>query len=577
MRQRSSSTVSDSSIPQILHPVLEAALDGLDVELEEELTRYRRQKHRLSRQVGQKQHVQTWQPSKPSIGSAKPSAPLQLPLENLSGSNVASSSAVASADMKTLAAMSRATLNSATLDADAGQSVSRQSTVHQSTGRQTVIGQPTIGQSATSQSTTSQSTIGQPIPRQPAARPPATFQERSQKPRASSPVNASQSVTPDPWLKGDLAIASQPHSQNQTLQNRESQSRDTEVSRSQFDGLDGLDGLDNDASALLAIESGLEGDVWLESRSDHADENPDSYLESTEELLKSIAEETPEVRSEQTSANLLDSLLTPLGIGSMLLLLLSSATLGFVIMHPSSLDFLTAREQATDKSVAEQADGNSNSASSSSQIPDSPNLAAEEFVDLNLNTLSTLPDSPSGRSPAPSVFPSSPSAIAPPSGVSAQGLASQSGARSQGESSESADIAAAPAIPPTVPVEAAPDPYVPPEPVTSEPYYPPADPYVPPAETASPTTETAPADVAAAPTASTANSSAPSGNYYYVVTPYSGDPSLETAREAVPDAYVRNFDDGATVQMGAFSDPTKAEELLQQLQEQGIPAEVYHP
>jgi cell division septation protein DedD len=64
---------------------------------------------------------------------------------------------------------------------------------------------------------------------------------------------------------------------------------------------------------------------------------------------------------------------------------------------------------------------------------------------------------------------------------------------------------------------------------------------------------------------------------YYVVTPYSGDPSLETAREAVPEAYVRNFDTGASVQLGAFSDPAKAEELVQQLESQGIPAEIYQP
>lgn len=556
MRQNSSSTVSNSSIPQILHPVLEAALDSLDVELEEELTRYRRQKHRLSRQVGQKQHVQTWQPSKPSIGGAKHAVPLQLPLEHGSSLNQASlnqaspkrigSSAVASADLKTLAAMSSAALNSANVGTSA-------------------VREPVIGQAA----------IGQPIPRQPNAPQKTVHKSRMSNPRTDDTantrqsVNGNQSVAPDPWLKGDLAIASPDSSQNQELLH---QDQDIELNSIATGRWNGLDGVDRDESALMAISPGLEEDVWLQSSSDSDDENPEGYLESTEELLKSIAEETPEVRSEQHSTSLLDSLLTPLGIGSMLLLLLSSATLGFVIMNPSSLDFLTAREQAADPGVSASTAGNSNTTSSTSKIPDSPNLAAEEFVDLNLDTLSTLPEASAGRSPNPGL-PSSPSAIAPPSGVSAQGLASQSGA-SQSESSESANIAAAPAIPPTVPVEAAPDPYVPPEPAAPEPYYPPAaDPYIPPpAETASPA-ETAPADVATAPAAN----SAPSGNYYYVVTPYSGDPSLENAREAVPDAYVRNFDNGATVQLGAFSDPTKAEELLQQLQEQGIPAEVYHP
>lgn len=76
-------------------------------------------------------------------------------------------------------------------------------------------------------------------------------------------------------------------------------------------------------------------------------------------------------------------------------------------------------------------------------------------------------------------------------------------------------------------------------------------------------------------TAPAAEQPAPRGNYYYVITPYSGDPSLENAREAVPDAYVRNFEAGANVQLGAFNDAARAEELIQQLQDQGIPAELY--
>jgi cell division septation protein DedD len=75
----------------------------------------------------------------------------------------------------------------------------------------------------------------------------------------------------------------------------------------------------------------------------------------------------------------------------------------------------------------------------------------------------------------------------------------------------------------------------------------------------------------------TAPSPSSTETYYYVVTPYSGDPSLENAREAVPDAYVRNFEAGASVQLGAFSDSARAEELIQQLESQGIPAEIYRP
>jgi len=66
--------------------------------------------------------------------------------------------------------------------------------------------------------------------------------------------------------------------------------------------------------------------------------------------------------------------------------------------------------------------------------------------------------------------------------------------------------------------------------------------------------------------------------YYYVVTDYSGDASLNDAREAVGDAYVRNFPDaGAQVQFGAFTDSAGAESLLNELQRQGISAEIYQP
>lgn len=61
----------------------------------------------------------------------------------------------------------------------------------------------------------------------------------------------------------------------------------------------------------------------------------------------------------------------------------------------------------------------------------------------------------------------------------------------------------------------------------------------------------------------------------YVVTPYTGDRSLEEARQAVSGAYVRNFPQGAQVQLGAFSNADSAQSLVQELNSQGIPAQVY--
>jgi cell division septation protein DedD len=62
-----------------------------------------------------------------------------------------------------------------------------------------------------------------------------------------------------------------------------------------------------------------------------------------------------------------------------------------------------------------------------------------------------------------------------------------------------------------------------------------------------------------------------------VVTDYSGTQSLESARSAVGDAYVRNFSSGTRIQMGAFSQQSSAQNLVNQLQGQGIPAQVISP
>jgi cell division septation protein DedD len=59
-----------------------------------------------------------------------------------------------------------------------------------------------------------------------------------------------------------------------------------------------------------------------------------------------------------------------------------------------------------------------------------------------------------------------------------------------------------------------------------------------------------------------------------VVTEYSGDATLEQAQKAIPDAYVRNFSDGARIQLGAFDEAGKAEALAEELEKQGIPAKV---
>ena len=114
--------------------------------------------------------------------------------------------------------------------------------------------------------------------------------------------------------------------------------------------------------------------------------HPDDYLESSEALLRSLTEEQPETKKPSNSS---DSLLSPLGIGSMLLLLVASLTLGYVVFNPKSLPELNLGKLFNGNSSA--APENTQEVGSSVQpqieppstsIPKYPNLAAQEFPEV---------------------------------------------------------------------------------------------------------------------------------------------------------------------------------------------------
>lgn len=295
--------------------------------------------------------------------------------------------------------------------------------------------------------------------------------------------------------------------------------------------------------------------------------SPDDYLESSEHLLRSLGEDEY-LDTDEPDDSLLNQFLTPLGIGAVLLLLVSSAMLGFLLVNPSmfGLDrwgdlFQRGRDS---KSSVSSSDTSLTSDASTSNAPPYPNLAADEFIDLNLDTLSTLP----GRSPAPAALAANPSPTPSPSASPNASPASVSIA-SIGVNSAAPTIVSTNQLPSRSSSPSAPAP----APART------AVPHVSPAPAAAAPAAPAPAPVAAAPASAapaSTTASAP-GSYYYVVTDYSGDRSLEEAQSVVTDAYVRNFNTGAQVQLGAFSSEEHAQELIQQLQQEGISAEVYQP
>ncbi|MDX2232706.1 MAG: hypothetical protein NW220_23955 [Leptolyngbyaceae cyanobacterium bins.349] len=344
---------------------------------------------------------------------------------------------------------------------------------------------------------------------------------------------------------------------------------------------------------------------------------PDDYLESSEELLRTLAQEQAQVEAEQ---GFMQSLLTPLGVGSMLLLLMSSALFGFVIMNPSSVSQLFANRQP--RSGGQPGESGLVSPELPAASAPHPNLATQEFPELSLGNLGAIPADESARGGTP---PTAPTVNAPrikitpktanlgvsgvgqtvPPTASAPGVPALPQAAPQvnepaepappaGDIPSPRKLAPAPRYNPPVSTyrPAAPS-YRPPQPSNrpSRPsespppvraYAPPAKPIpvVPIPATPKPVPTTPIRDRTPLPPAPASASGVPTptnSSTYKVVTPYTSDKTLEDYRGKVPDAYVKNYSDGAKVQFGAYQDESAAKSQAEQLRQQGIPAEVYKP
>jgi hypothetical protein len=126
-----------------------------------------------------------------------------------------------------------------------------------------------------------------------------------------------------------------------------------------------------------------EEDYWLAPKEVRSGNSRPTSLTQTESLLDSIFELEEEREIEQK--HWLQSLFTPLGISSILLILLTNAIGSSLIM----LNYRSLGESVLTPP--------SNQEINNTEIPNSPNLAQQEFVDLNLLSLSTIP-SPTKKS-----------------------------------------------------------------------------------------------------------------------------------------------------------------------------------
>lgn len=283
----------------------------------------------------------------------------------------------------------------------------------------------------------------------------------------------------------------------------------------------------------------------------------EGYLESTEALIKSI-EERRSFNPQQRS--LLASLLTPVGILSMLLFLLSCAALSTVIFSTSGRTSLGLDRFFPGNSQTAQTNNPPTPAvpAKTETVPplesQSPNLAAKEFVQLDLDSLSHINPSPT---PLPTPTTANPVPPAPSTTVPSPSNTVPS-PNDPGMNNLSRELLPQPK--PTIPA-----------PATTVPVSPaPAPTLQPGGGSTAATTPTTSATVTAPKKATTPIQS--QDGYYYVVVDYKDERSFEQAREVVPDAYVADFKTGKKIQLGALGNLNDAKRLVEELQVQGIVA-----
>ncbi len=538
-----------------LHPTLQAVLDSFDVQIEEELSRYRRQRRQPHARPQRQARLQ----DPTALGILNQS--IQLPQLG--------SSLYEASEPLTPTANRTGQPTKPNLPAQVGVPVwSSQPPVPRQPSAPTQPASSRSLQSAADYSAADyKATDYRATDYGAAERYRVSAPNRAPEPIASDLTPAPPEPAPEPSSAQIASYSNQydlsAYAPNSTLQRLMYQAGMTSVAAS------------NSGQAAIAVP----------------EENLEDYLASSEELLRSIAEETRQSADREPNT-MLDTLLTPLGVGSMLLLLLSSTTLGYVMMNPASVGLSGFNNSSVPASQpAPTAVQTMRGPAAANQALPSPNLAADEFVDLGLDTLSTIPRSreqrpkattgakpasseakPAAKSASPSevaVDSSAASSVEPPATVvmptvvDSTRLPELPPAPAPQPSMSTVVVPARPPIsetPPAISANIAP---VSPEPIRTAP--PPIPPAPLPAVEPAPSVATAPAPEAAQ-------------GRYYVMTDYSGDASLEQARTAVPDAYVRNLPDaGAKVQLGSFNDQAGAEGLRQQLQQQGIQAEVYQP
>ncbi len=266
-------------------------------------------------------------------------------------------------------------------------------------------------------------------------------------------------------------------------------------------------------------------------KNDHT-KQPDDYLESSEALLRSLQQEEQQPPIKKPKKNN-DSLLSPLSIGSMLLLLVSSITFGYIIFNfnnPSSwnLGGLFNRNQKVSSEDSENVSDVKSSPQKLTAIPKNPNLASDALPDIKSI------DDVAGATPRAKPT----SAAKPPRQPIAQAPIDR----------RTGTVGQMPSAVENVPAK-----------TVSE-------------------TEAVPVpapQTKVAPTPQNIDEIEPSnGEYYNVIVDNAGD-TLTEVKKIIPDAYLSP--EGKYVYLGAFKSKERLKKHLELLQEKGISARVEQP
>ncbi|MEL6354858.1 MAG: hypothetical protein AAFR58_24405 [Cyanobacteria bacterium J06627_28] len=258
------------------------------------------------------------------------------------------------------------------------------------------------------------------------------------------------------------------------------------------------------------------------------------YLASSEKLIESLTEVPPLPEPVNISGKPKRKTVS----------LLAGATLGLCGLAAGlGASYLMANPSVTQRLASQiQREGTDTAtAPPSSFDPPGPDLSANEFIELDLDNLSSL-NMPQGTI--------DPNALPP----------------------EATEL---PPIAPTAPATPATNTQIPaglanPSPETVPGTIP----------NATPSAASAPqanAPIGSSPPIGTQAVVVPVGLTYYVTVPYSTDQGLLTVREVVSEAFIRQFTDGIRIQIAAFDNPQAAQTFVEELKGKEINAQIYGP